>query len=148
MLKIGDLAPAFNVSSDSGETVTLEILLAEGPIILFFYPADFTRVCTAEACMFRNEYPALQEVGVRVYGVSPQGAESHQAFRGKHELPYPLLCDPDMAMARAYGARAPLGLMMRRITYLIDKDGRIADRAKGDLRVDQHADFVDRITDS
>ena len=103
MLNVGDRAPAFEAHTDSGDTVSLDGLLAEGPFVLYFYPADFTPVCTKEACMFRDAHPRLVQAGVRVYGVSPQGTSSHAAFREKHDLNFPLLADPDHAVCEAFG---------------------------------------------
>lgn len=145
MLNVGDRAPAFEAHTDSGDAVTLDGLRAEGPFVLYFYPADFTPVCTKEACMFRDAHPRLVEAGVRVFGVSPQGASSHAAFREKHDLNFPLLADPDKQIVKAYGATLPLGLGVRRVSYLIGQDGVIADRAVADLRVGPHEAFVDRV---
>ncbi len=145
MLNVGDRAPAFEAHTDSGDTVSLDGLLAEGPFVLYFYPADFTPVCTKEACMFRDAHPRLVEAGVRVFGVSPQGTSSHAAFREKHDLNFPLLADPDKQIVKAYGATLPLGLGVRRVSYLIGRDGVIAGRAVADLRVGPHEAFVDRV---
>ena len=80
MLKIGDQAPDFELKDQSGVLVSLGGLLAGGDLILYFYPADFTRVCTAEACAFRDAYDDLSEIHVQIVGISPQGADSHGRF--------------------------------------------------------------------
>ncbi len=147
MLSAGDRAPDFTLQDDNGATVSLAELLAEGPFVLYFYPADFTPVCTKQACMFRDVYPDLVEAGVRVVGVSPNGTSSHAAFRDKHSLPFPLLADKGKSMAAAYGAVGPLGLGTKRVSYFIESDGRIADAANASLRVGVHEAFVRRIID-
>jgi len=80
MLNVGDIAPDFELKDQSGSTVSLDQLLEKGDLVLYFYPADFTRVCTAEACAFRDAYDDLSEVKVQVVGISPQGADSHSRF--------------------------------------------------------------------
>ncbi len=145
MLKVGDRAPEFSLQTDDGSTVTLAELVAEGPFVLYFYPADFTPVCTKQACMFRDVYPDLVAAGVRVIGVSPNGSSSHADFKQRHDLPFPLLADKSKAMADAYGAKGPLGMGIRRVSYLVGGDGRIADAVTADLRVNRHEEFVRRV---
>ena len=125
--------------------MTLASLLADGPLVLYFYPADFTPVCTREACMFRDVHPELTAAGVRIFGVSPQGESSHAAFRAEHDLPFPLLADADRRLVKAYGASGPFGIGVRRVSYFIAADGRVADREVADLRVARHQGFVERV---
>ena len=145
MLSVGDRAPDFTLQDDTGATVTLAELLADGPFVLYFYPKDFTPVCTKQACMMRDVYPDLVAAGVRVVGVSPNGSGSHAAFREKFELPFPLLADKGKGMAAAYGAVGALGLGTKRISYFIDADGTIADATSARLRVSVHEAFVRRV---
>lgn len=142
MLDIGDAAPAFTVTDDTGAPVTLADLLADGPFVLYFYPADFTPVCTKQACMFRDIHPDMVAAGLRVVGISAQGASSHTAFKEKFDLPFPLLADKDKAVATAFGVMT-FGFM-RRASFLIDQDGMIVDRLTADLRVQKHEDFARR----
>lgn len=152
MLNIGDAAPDFTLNDEAGKPVSLASLLASGPVVLYFYPADFTPVCTAEACMFRDWTAELGAAGVRVIGISPQGTESKQKFKQKHALSFPLLADPDKTAIRAYGASFLFGMFTRRVTYLIEPakssataPGIIADRAVADLTVKPHEAFVKRV---
>ncbi len=144
MLNPGEVAPAFSLTSDSGTTVTLSELLAQGPLILYFYPADFTPVCTAEACMYRDAASELAAVGARVVGVSPQNATSKAAFKSKHGLNFLLLADPGNEVGKKYGAEGWFGLPFgkRRLTYLIGRDGKVMDVVAADFRVSKHAAFV------
>ncbi|MBX3378786.1 MAG: peroxiredoxin [Phycisphaeraceae bacterium] len=154
MLNIGDSAPDFTLNDETGNPVSLSSMLASGSVVLYFYPADFTPVCTAEACMFRDWTVELGEAGVRVVGISPQGQASKQKFSQKHSLTFPLLADPDKIVIRAYGASFLLGMFTRRVTYFIEPgaasaggvpSGIIADRAVADLTVKPHEAFVKRV---
>ena len=93
MLTVGSRAPEFVLQDNSGKDVSLSDLLQNGPLILYFYPADFTPGCTKEACSIRDIHNDIQSVGLQVAGISPQDVESHDRFRKEHELPFVLLCD-------------------------------------------------------
>ncbi len=142
MLNVGDIAPDFVLKDQSGSSVSLDQLLAKGELVLYFYPADFTRVCIAEACAFRDAYDDLSEVKVDVVGISPQGADSHSRFAGQYNLPFPLLCDEGKEVIRAYGADGPLGFGVRRVTFLIDGTKHIKNRVVADLFVKKHIELI------
>jgi peroxiredoxin Q/BCP len=142
MLEKGARAPDFELSDQDGRRHTLKSLLADGPLILYFYPADFTPGCTKEACSFRDLHQELMKAKLRVVGVSPQDVDSHRAFADKHHLNFPLLADPDKTVIKAYDLDGPLGFGVRRGTYLIGRDGRIQDGVLADLRIGEHEAFV------
>jgi len=142
MLKNGTQAPDFSLVDQDGKHRTLKALLAGGPLILYFYPADFTPGCTKEACSFRDLQTDLLKAKLRVVGVSPQSADSHKKFAAKHGLNFTLLADPDKQAVKAYGLDGPLGLGVRRGTYLIGQDGKILDSVLADLRIGAHEAFV------
>jgi peroxiredoxin Q/BCP len=142
MLKAGEKAPEFVLENDKGEEISLSDLLKNGPLILYFYPADFTPGCTAEACSIRDIHSDIQSVGLQVAGVSPQDADSHARFREKHDLPFELLCDPDKLAAKSYDVDGPFGVGVRRTTFLIGEDGTIHDVVQADLRVGRHEEFI------
>jgi peroxiredoxin Q/BCP len=144
MLKNGTRAPEFDLEDQHGKRHTLKSLLADGPLILYFYPADFTPGCTKEACSFRDLQKDLVAARLRVVGVSPQDAESHKRFADKHGLNFPLLADPDKKAVKAYDVDGPLGFGVRRGTYLIGADGIIQDSVLADLRIAEHEAFVKR----
>ena len=143
MLKNGASAPEFALQDENGDEVSLSSLLADGPLILYFYPADFTPGCTKEACSIRDIHDDIQAVGLTVVGVSPQDAGSHQKFRDKHELPFKLLCDPEKEVIKMYDVDGPLGIGVRRVTYLINQDRTIADAVQADLMIGRHQEFID-----
>ena len=142
MLTKGTVAPEFELADQTGRKRSLKELLREGPLILYFYPADFTPGCTKEACSFRDLHQELLRAGLRVVGVSPQDTDSHRRFAEKHSLNFTLLSDPDKKVIKAYGLDGPLGLGVRRGTYLIGTDGRIRDSVLADLRIGAHEAFV------
>ena len=142
MLNTGSRAPDFSLPNENGETITLASLIAEGPLILYFYPADFTPGCTKEACSIRDIHGELVAAGLRVVGVSPQDGESHVRFRDQYDLPFSLLSDERKEAIKAYDADGPFGVGVRRITYLIDADGMIADAIQADILVGRHTDFI------
>ncbi|MFW6039830.1 MAG: thioredoxin-dependent thiol peroxidase [Gemmatimonadota bacterium] len=130
MLSQGDMAPDFSLSSDRGDTVRLADLRGRR-VVLYFYPKDDTSGCTKEACGFRDALPRFDAQGAVVLGVSPDDVGSHEKFRDKYDLNFPLLADPDHAVAEAYGAWGKKKLYGReyegvlRSTFVIDADGRI-----------------------
>ena len=142
MLTNGSVAPDFELADQEGRTQTLSRLLADGPLILYFYPADFTPGCTKEACSFRDLHDDLLKAGLRIVGVSPQDTDSHRRFAEKYKLGFMLLSDPDKKVIKAYGLDGPLGIGVRRGTYLIGKDRHIRDSVLADLRIGAHEKFV------
>lgn len=131
-LKIGDKAPDFTLKSDSGKDISLSSFRGK-KVILYFYPADDTAGCTKQACGFRDNYAAIQKADAVVLGVSPDTVESHVKFIKKYHLNFPLLSDPDHAVADSYGAwgektsfgKTYEGLI--RSHAVIDPKGKIAD---------------------
>lgn len=142
MLKPGDVAPEFILPGEDGQEVSLTKLLQNGPLILYFYPADFTPGCTKEACSIRDLHDEILSVGLNVVGISPQDAESHKRFKEEHKLPFTLICDPDKVAIRMYDADGPLGFGVRRITYLVGQGQKIQDAVEANVRIGQHRDFI------
>jgi thioredoxin-dependent peroxiredoxin len=131
-LKPGDEAPSFDTVDDAGNAVKLADLKGKR-VVLYFYPKDNTPGCTQQACAFRDSYPDFGEKNAVIFGVSPDSAKSHQSFRGKFDLPFPLLIDQDHAIADAYGVwreksmygRKYMGIL--RSHFVIGEDGKIVD---------------------
>ena len=142
MLAIGSRAPEFTLPDQDGQSVSLSNLLRRGSLILYFYPADFTPGCTREACLIRDLHGEIGQAGLDVAGVSPQSAESHRRFREKYQLPYTLLSDPDKFVTRMYDLQGPLGIGVRRGTYLIDQARYIRAAVLADFRISLHEDFI------
>jgi len=145
MLKKGDLAPDFELKDHNDELVSLSRLLENGPVVLYFYPADFTPMCTSEACAFRDQHDDLARLNVQVVGVSPQNRSSHKRFAEAFSLPFPLLCDTRKTAIRAYGVDGPLGFGVRRVTYLIQPSGKITNRVVSDLFLGSHIALIEEV---
>jgi len=125
-LKIGDKAPDFSLLDEHGRPVSLKDQLGKNVVVLYFYPKDFTSGCTTEACSFRDNYKPYREKGAVVIGVSLDSVESHKKFSEKYALPFTILSDNRKEVAKAYGVLGTGGLMAKRVTFIIDKDGTIA----------------------
>lgn len=146
MLAIGSRAPEFTLPDQDDHTVSLSTLLNRGPVLLYFYPADFTPGCTREACMLRDMHTEIQKVGLLVAGVSPQSPERHKEFRDKYHLPFVLLADVEKFVIKMYEVNGPLGLGVRRATYLIDQARQIKGAVLADFRISHHEDFIRKAT--
>ncbi len=124
-LKVGEQVPQFSLASTGGGSVSLEDLKGLA-FILYFYPKDFSSVCTKEACSFRDQFAHLRDLSVPVFGVSRDNLDTHKRFKAEHSLPFELLADVDGAVARSFKARMPVVGVTKRITYLIDAEQRVA----------------------
>jgi len=143
MLAVGKKAPDFTLPDQDGVERSLAGLLDANALILYFYPADFTPGCTSEACDLRDLHTQILGAGLRVVGVSPQSPASHRQFRKKYQLPFTLLSDERKAVIGAFGVDGPLGIGVRRATFLIDGMGMVRDAVLADLRVARHRAFVE-----
>ncbi len=144
MLKPGSKAPDFILPNENGEEVSLTDILETGPIVLYFYPADFTPGCTKEACAIRDMHDDILSVGLRVVGVSPQDAASHIKFKEKYKLPFTLLSDTDKVTIKMYDVDGPFGVGVRRATYLITQGAKIQSALQADVLVSRHAEFLEK----
>jgi peroxiredoxin Q/BCP len=145
-LKAGQMAPSFELTSDTQEKVTLEQFRGK-KIVLYFYPKDDTPGCTKEACDFRDSMNRIQNGSTVVLGVSKDTVALHQKFKQKYHLNFPLLADPEAQVLRAYGVwkekqnygRSYMGI--ERTTFLIDSNGKIR-KIYAKVKVDGHVSQV------
>jgi peroxiredoxin Q/BCP len=114
--------------------------LAQGPVVLFFYPKALTSGCTKESCHFRDLAAEFAEVGGRRLGISADPVDRQRAFSEKHSFDYPLLSDPDRAVAPAFGVKRPGPLMNKRATFVIDTNRRVLAVITSEINMDKHAD--------
>lgn len=140
MLRPGDLAPDFTLDDQSGHPVTLSGVLADGPVVLFFYPRAMTRGCTAESCHFRDLRADFDRVGARAIGVSADSISRQSEFDERNSLGLPLLSDADRAVAAQFGVKRPGPLFNRRATFVIDTDRRVLAAFSSELNMEMHAD--------
>ncbi|MFN3996233.1 peroxiredoxin [Algoriphagus sp.] len=125
-LSIGAKAPDFTLPSTSDKKFSLSKDMLGKAVIIYFYPKDFTGVCTAEACEFRDQFEAFRELDIPVFGISRDDIPTHEKFKKVHKLPFELLSDESGKVCKVYDALIPLIKMPKRITYLLDKDHKIA----------------------
>jgi len=125
-LKIGDSAPDFEGPTSDGTQLGLKNFVGKKNVILYFYPKDDTPGCTKEACSFRDNLSTVKKMGAEVVGVSLDSVESHKKFASKYKLPFPLISDQDKRVAKAYGVLRDTGTSANRVTFIIDRAGKIA----------------------
>jgi len=120
MIAVNDKAPDFSLEGDDGKLYRLSEHLGER-VLLVFYPGDNTPVCTRQLCEYRDGIESFADLGVSVVGISSDDLESHRDFRSKHDLPFVLLSDQDLDVAKQYGCKGALG--MKRAVFLVDEKG-------------------------
>lgn len=138
MLPIGSLAPDFEAVLDDKSPFKLSALRGKKNVVLYFYPADFTPGCTAQACSFRDGYGQVRELDGVIYGVSGDAVDSHGRFREQHKLPFQLIADPEKKIHKLYNVGTFLGFLPARITYVIDKTGLVRAAFEHDVFVSRH----------
>ena len=144
-VKVGDPAPDFELSSATGEAVSLADFRGRSEVVLFFYPRNHTPICTAEACSFRDSYEEFREAEAEVIGISGDSDASHRQFAGRHQLPFRLLSDADGSLRARYGVPRTLGVFPGRVTYLIDRDGIVRHIVSSQLQPARHVDEALRV---
>ncbi|MFQ5909285.1 MAG: peroxiredoxin [Thermoplasmata archaeon] len=139
MLKAGTPAPGFEALDQDGNPFHLADLHGSW-IVLYFYPKDETIGCTAEACTFRDQMADFRSLGAKVVGVSTQGVGSHRSFADHHSLNFTLIADEDKTVSNLYRTLGILGVN-RRVTYLIDPEGKIAGVHRSEARPKGHVEW-------
>ncbi|MFE1314024.1 MULTISPECIES: peroxiredoxin [unclassified Streptomyces] len=140
-IEVGDKVEDFALQDETGATRRLTELLAEGPVVLFFYPAALTPGCTAEACHFRDLAAEFAAVGARPVGISGDSVERQQEFAGRHTLGMPLLSDADGAVRERFGVKRGFTLApTKRVTFVIAEDRSVLEIVRSELRMNTHAD--------
>jgi len=146
MLKAGDVAPDFEVKDTDGNKVKLSDLRGK-EVVLYFYPKDDTSGCTKESCGFRDDISLFKARSAVVLGVSLDDQESHRRFTDKYSLNFPLLCDTDAKVSKAYGVYGEKNNYgkkywgINRTTFIIDKEGKIK-HIFSKVQVDTHSKDV------
>ncbi|MBO7937792.1 peroxiredoxin [Streptomyces antibioticus] len=137
----GDPVEDFSLPDESGTVRSLTDLLADGPVVLFFYPAALTAGCTAEACHFRDLAAEFAAVGARPVGISGDSVDRQQEFSGRHGLGMTLLSDTDGAVRERFGVKRGFSLApTKRVTFVIAQDRTVLEVVRSELRMNTHAD--------
>jgi peroxiredoxin Q/BCP len=140
-IEVGDTVEDFTLPDETGTPRSLSGLLADGPVVLFFYPAALTPGCTAQACHFRDLAAEFAAVGARPVGVSGDAVERQQEFAGQHHLGMPLLSDKDGTVRELFGVKRGFSLApTKRATFVIGEDRTILEVVRSELRMNTHAD--------
>nr|WSY57593.1 peroxiredoxin [Streptomyces sp. NBC_00886] len=140
-MNVGDKVEDFTLPDETGAARSLTELLAEGPVVLFFYPAALSAGCTAEACHFRDLAAEFAAVGARPVGISGDSVDKQQEFAGKHTLGMPLLSDADGTIRERFGVKRGFSLApTKRATFVIGEDRTILEVVSSELRMNTHAD--------
>jgi peroxiredoxin Q/BCP len=139
-LKVGDKAPLFEGITDSGERFSLDELIGKKEIVLYFYPKDETFGCTKEACAFRDEWSRITALGATVIGVSSDSVESHKRFKEHHSLPFTLIADESQEIRKKYGVARSILPIPPRVTFVIDREGKIAHIFSSQLEFNKHVE--------
>ncbi|GAA3783081.1 peroxiredoxin [Streptomyces chiangmaiensis] len=138
---MGTVFEDFVLPDETGTQRPLSELLADGPVVLFFYPAALSRGCTAEACHFRDLAAEFAAVGARPVGISGDSVERQQEFAGRHTLGFPLLSDVDGSVRDRFGVRRGFSVTpTKRVTFVIDQDRKVVEVVRSELRMSVHAD--------
>jgi peroxiredoxin Q/BCP len=145
LLKVSDNAPDFTLPDEDARPVTLSTLLSAGPVLLVFYPRDFSPACARQLSMIRERYTKLRAAGIVVLGISTDDVDSHRRFRQALDLPFPLLADVDQKVCHTYDVLGLFGANTRRVTYAVGRNGRIAGVAKATLRMQTHDALLRRV---
>ncbi|MHA1907289.1 MAG: peroxiredoxin [Candidatus Thorarchaeota archaeon] len=152
MIKQGDKAPDFETTTESGDSFRLSSFRGK-KVMIFFYPKDDTPGCTAEACSIRDSWGSFTDDEVPVFGISGGNSKSHQKFKDKYELPFPLLMDEEFEIAKLYEVYMKKKMYgkeymgINRTTFLIDENGIVEGIFGGPEGIDkvqtkEHADQV------
>ena len=141
-MRTGDVVPDFTLPDQTGTPRSLSGFLAEGPVVLFFYPAAMTYGCTKESCHFRDLEAEFAAVGAQRVGISADTVDKQKQFDEKESLGFPLLSDSDFKVADQLGAKrgGPKWVPNKRVTFVIDTDRTVLDVISSELSMDTHAD--------
>lgn len=140
-MKTGDVVPDFELADETGAPRKLSEFLAQGPVVVYFYPAAMTPGCTAESCHFRDLKSDFDKLGAQRVGISADPVEKQDQFSKKHGFDFPLLSDPDRKVAEIFGVKRGFGpLPVKRVTFVIDTDAKVLDVVKSEVRMSLHGD--------
>ncbi len=148
-IKEGDKVPDFSLPDKNGKMFNLNEHLGKTNLVIYFYPKDETKGCTAEACSFRDNYEVFIRNNTEVVGISADSPESHESFAKNHSLPFILLSDQKNEVRKKFGVSASMmGILPGRVTYVIDKKGIVRLVFNSQTQFDKHAEEALKIIES
>lgn len=151
-LKVGDIVPNFTAQTTDGSFFNSTEYIGKKTIVVYFYPKDNTRVCTVQACSFRDQYEDFKVFGAEVIGVSSDSISSHQKFAKQYRLPFILLSDSKKQLRKLFGVSNDLlGILPGRVTYVIDSQGKIQlvfDSMSGPIHIKKALDCIKKMNEN
>ncbi len=144
-MRIGTIAPDFQLPLHTGENFRLSAWKGRMNIVLVFYPKDFTSGCTKENCLFASHAKECESYDGLFVGINSDSIEVHQRFADEYRLPYALASDVNKNVCRAYDTLWPFGIAVKRITYIIDKEGIVRGKVHNELSMTRHWEYVLRV---
>lgn len=143
---VGSTVPAFTLKDQNGQIFNLDAVKGKKNLVIYFYPKDETPGCTKEACSFRDQYEVFRQQDALIIGISAQSVQSHLEFSRKHRLNYTLLSDEGNTVRKLFGVPASFfGLLPGRVTYIVDKDGKVLFVFNSQLNAGKHIEEALRI---
>ena len=145
-IEVGSNVPEFTLADQNGKMFSISSVIGKKNLVIYFYPKDDSPGCTAEACSFRDQYEVFNEADALIIGISGQSVESHKEFSDKYHLRYTLLSDEGNKVRLLFGVPANfLGLIPGRVTYIVDKSGKVIYIFNSQTQTERHVDEALRI---
>ncbi|BDS11725.1 peroxiredoxin [Aureispira anguillae] len=137
-MEIGDQLPAFSLRNQNNELITSQDWIGS-PVVIYFYPSDYTRICTAQACSFRNRFNDFESLDVRIIGISHNSVASHRKFATEYQLPFDILSDEKDEVRQLFAVpKGVFGLLSGRVTYIFDAKGKLIKHYQADFKAKEH----------
>ena len=145
-IAVGSTIPTFSLKNQLGQLFAIDSVLGKKNLVIYFYPKDDTPGCTKEACSFRDQFEVFEDADAMVIGISGQSVDSHKQFAEKHRLNYTLLSDEGNIVRKLFGVPTNLfGLIPGRVTYVIDKTGKVIFMFDSQFQAEKHVEETLRI---
>jgi peroxiredoxin Q/BCP len=140
-IEVGSKVPEFTLADQDGKMFSISSVLGKKNLVIYFYPKDDSPGCTAEACAFRDQYEVFNEADALIIGISGQSVESHKEFADKYHLSYTLLSDEGNKIRKLFGVPSSfLGMLPGRVTYIVDKSGKVIYIFNSQAQAERHVD--------
>jgi peroxiredoxin Q/BCP len=144
IIRVGTKVPEFTLADQDGNDLCIKDFEGKKNIVIYFYTKDHARICTKQACYFRDHYELFTEADAVLLGISSQTVDSHKKFKEKHNLNFTLLSDENNAVRKMFGVPT-LGMLSGRFTYIIDNHGKVSYVIRTQFNIKKHVDEATRI---
>lgn len=145
-VEVGSSIPEFTLKNQEGKDFNISELIGKKNMVVYFYPKDDTPGCTKEACSFQDMYEDFKKIDTEVIGISGQSVESHKSFANKYNLTFTLLADEGNKVRKQFGVPTSFfGLLPGRVTYVINKEGKVIHTFNSQLNAEKHVSESIRI---